>query len=76
MISPFVWWFLLVCFPANSPLQIRRIKLNVRPGSAAFLGQKFFGLGQPFAGDFQIIIAVAKFNQQFGERDEVFHLVA
>ncbi len=36
--------------------------------------QKFFGSGQTFTRDFQIIVAIAKFNEQFSQGNQMFHL--
>jgi len=42
--------------------------------STALFWQTLFGSGQTFARDFQIIVAIAKFNEQFGESNQMFHL--
>ena len=40
----------------------------------AFFCQTFFGGGQTFTRDFQIIVAIAKFNEQFGQGNQMFDL--
>jgi hypothetical protein len=52
-----------------------REKLLIR-NSTAFLWQALFGGGQTFAHHFQIVIAIAKFDYQFGQGDQMFHLKA
>ena len=42
--------------------------------STALLWQTFFGSGQTLARDFQIVVAIAKFNEQFGQGNQMFHL--
>ncbi len=42
----------------------------------AFSCQTLFGRGQTFAHHFQIVIAIAKFDYQFGQGDQMFHLKA
>ena len=42
--------------------------------STAFLWQTLFGSGQTFTRNFQIIVAIAKFNEQFGQGNQMFHL--
>ncbi len=42
--------------------------------STAPFWQTLFGSGQPFARNFQIVIAIAKFNEQFGQGNQMFHL--
>jgi hypothetical protein len=43
--------------------------------SPALFCQKFFGCGQTLLRDFQIIVAVAKFNGQFCQSNQMFHLM-
>lgn len=40
------------------------------------LGEPFFSRRQPILHDFQIVIAVAKFNHQFGQGNQMLHLEA
>ena len=42
----------------------------------ALFYRTLFSRRQPFLRDFQIIIAIAKFNEQFGQSDQVFDLIA
>jgi hypothetical protein len=42
--------------------------------STAFLWQTLFGSGQTFTRNFQIIVAIAKFNEQFSQGNQMFHL--
>jgi hypothetical protein len=42
--------------------------------STALLWQTLFGGGEAFPRNFQIVVVIAKFNEQFGESNQVFHL--
>jgi len=39
-----------------------------------FFSQALFGCGKTLLGDLQIIVVIAKFNKQFGQRNHVFNL--
>ena len=42
--------------------------------STGLLRQALFGSSQAFTRDFQIIVAIAKFDEQFGQGNQMFHL--
>jgi len=50
----------------------RNVSVAIQPPSLA----NAFGDGQTFTRNFQIIIAIAKFNEQFGQGNQMFHLEA
>jgi hypothetical protein len=57
------------------PVSEKRAKSLIRDLTTLFC-QTLFGGGQTLARDFQIVVAVAKFNEQFGQSDQVFNLIA
>jgi len=68
----------------NSPRQFGLRTLALRKGMRCaffavqlpFFRHILFGCGQPFAHNFQIVIAIAKFNHQLGQGNQMFHLEA
>ena len=68
----------------NSPGQFNLRALALREGvrnaffavQLPFFRHMLFGYCQPFAHDFQIVIAIAKFNHEFGQGNQMFHLEA
>jgi hypothetical protein len=42
----------------------------------AFFCQTLFGGGQTLARDFQIVVAITKLNEQLGQSDQMFNLIA
>jgi hypothetical protein len=60
----------------NADRRYKHLRGSDNKRLSAFLFQKLLGRRQTLLRDFQIIVAVTKLNQQFGQRNQVFHLEA
>ena len=55
-------------------IRLAGVAVNKVCDLTALFCQTLFGGGQTFARNFQIIIAIAKFDEQFGQGNQMFHL--